>query len=336
MVRSRPHIFRCPSPRETPCDSCGKSTFSRICDVDRRGNALDTVMCESCGLVSHERIDSPEQLHAYYGDRYRKSYHGRTSPKSHRVLRAWQAGQIYSRLLTPHLPTGGRVLEVGAGLGANVKALELAGFETHGIDPGVDFVQYGRDRLKANLDVGCWEDLTSYTNSRGWDAILLIHVIEHLPSPRGALTALRQMLAPSGRLYVECPDIAAPHAAPSKWFHRAHIYNFHRQTLVPLAMSVGFQVIAEFHHAGNGCVSLLLERTEQPLEFPTGISSGDTTFRLLNRFTTWGYYARVDYLAKRLRRDCNFVGHRLLANWRCRRLEDRLTEPNRVNFARAA
>ena len=49
------------------------------------------------------------------------------------------------------------------------------------------------------------------------DLILLVHVLEHLPSPRGASMWERRWAG--GRCYIEVPNAGAPYAAPSKMFH---------------------------------------------------------------------------------------------------------------------
>jgi 2-polyprenyl-3-methyl-5-hydroxy-6-metoxy-1,4-benzoquinol methylase len=72
-----------------------------------------------------------------------------------------------------------------------------------------------------------------------FDVVLLVHVIEHFNHPRRELRRIASLLKPGGRLYVECPNAEAPHTAPAKMFHFAHVYNFTNPTLEMLAARSG-------------------------------------------------------------------------------------------------
>ena len=55
----RPYLGR------SPCDLCGGQTFELIAERDRRGNALQTVICRVCGLLSHAQLPTEEELADY-------------------------------------------------------------------------------------------------------------------------------------------------------------------------------------------------------------------------------------------------------------------------------
>ena len=228
-----------PTLRDAPCDLCGRQDFHRIAERDRRGHPLPTDICRTCGLVSHSVIPTDEELARYYVHRYRQSYHGEYFPAPHRIVREWNRAQKRLRLLRPFLHRSDRVIEIGCGMGATVKQLELAGFAAEGIEPGNGFRQFGTEHLRAHIHMGTLADLP---RTPTYDFVLLFHVLEHLNSPTVSLEHIHRLLKPGGRLFIEVPNAGAPHAAPGRMFHFAHVYNFTADTLRMLAEKNRFRV----------------------------------------------------------------------------------------------
>ena len=90
----------------------------------------------------------------------------------------------------------------------------------------------------------------------------LVHVIEHFNSPVSALRAIHALVRPGGRLYVECPNLAAPFAACNRLFHFAHVYNFTPWTLLAVARKCGFELEHRFTDNEAPNVEMLLRRIE--------------------------------------------------------------------------
>lgn len=225
------------------CDLCGHHEFTKIGDLDRHGNPLSTVACQKCGLVRHEVVPTEEELQAFYSSGYREEYNGERTPGVRRIMRAWNNGERIRDQVAGHLNQGGRVLEIGAGIGCTVKVFENAGFEAEGIDPGGEFLSFSRERLNARVEVCNLYDLSDEAR---YDAILLVHVIEHLRSPKAAFQKIAKMLKPGGMFYVECPNLQAPFASRSRLFHTAHIHNYVPSTLQMLGESCGFDLVQRF------------------------------------------------------------------------------------------
>jgi 2-polyprenyl-3-methyl-5-hydroxy-6-metoxy-1,4-benzoquinol methylase len=273
-------------------------------------------MCRTCGLISHEHVPTDGELERYYALDYRQDYHGEQTPSPHRVVRAWQGGHWLFQRLSPFVAPGSRICEVGAGIGCTVKAFQLAGFESYGIEPGHGFHHFANEQLRANVERRSLFELPAEPH---FDFLLLVHVIEHLNSPRKALIHLRSLLRPGGRLYVECPNIAAPHAAPGRQFHFAHIYNFSPTTLVMLAQSTGFAVQARLSDDGPINLRFVLEKSNVPADidyqrgYPQAIQSWESQ-------RWWKYYLRPTYWRQKLRRDLRFAGHHLGSRWQLERI----------------
>jgi SAM-dependent methyltransferase len=298
-----------PVARQDPCDLCQGLDFALIGRTDRRGRPLETCVCRRCGLVSHAELPSDARLAEFYRDEYRLDYHGERWPSPRRVLRAWNTGgRLVARLL-PYTGPADRVLEVGAGLGATIKQFELAGREALGIEPHGAFGRYSRECLRADVRPGSLFDLAAEAE---WDFVLLVHVIEHFRSPRAALERIRGLLRPGGRLYIECPNLAAPFAPPGRCFHFAHVHNFTPATLAMLVQRCGFTVERWFGREDDPNLMLLVRRGAVGATQLDSHSYG-RTMAALGRYTTLRYHLRPSYLWRRAVKVWGYLRERLTA-----------------------
>lgn len=291
------------------CDLCDGTDFDTIARRDRRGRPLETVVCRQCGLVAHAAIPSAAELDDYYARQYRKDYHGEHTPSARRVMRAWKnAERIYSQL-APQLRGDEDVFDLGAGIGCAARLFELNGYHASGIDPGAGFLGYSQQTLKAQVRQGVLQDLD---RSPCCDLVLLVHVIEHFRSPHEALSHIHDLLRPGGRLYVECPNLAAPFAPRSKLFHFAHIHNFTPETLAMLGRRCGFRVAQRFGGPEDPNLQILFERVSSSDDY-INPESYYRTIRALNKYGPVGYHLRRSYLVPRIQKLASYLHEHLTA-----------------------
>ncbi len=284
--------------RDDPCDLCGSEYFEIVSRRDRRREHLTTVVCVRCGLISHLQVPSDAQLSRYYAEQYRHDYHGETAPSAYRVVRAWDNGRRIFAQLEPHLRLGDEVFEIGAGIGCTVKNFSLAGYNASGIEPGRGFQKFSEKRLHTKIQR---RGLAEMPTTPICDFALLIHVIEHFNQPTQALLHIHHLLRPGGRFYVECPNVAAPHAAPKKLFHYAHIYNFTHQTLTLLAQKCGFAVVERLSDERDPEVRILFAKSESQKR-DIDPNSYRNTLDGLARYNALTYHLRWRYVAHRMHR----------------------------------
>lgn len=300
------------------CELCGDYRHEIVGSRDRHGQPLDTAICMGCGLVAHRNIPTEAELSAYYSSRYRRQYHGEAKPSPRRVMRAWKNGQRILRQLDPFLRHPSSVLEVGAGIGCTVKAFALGGHDASGIDLGRSFLEYGRELLHAKLQ---WSSLFDLPRRPRFDLVCLVHVIEHFRSPIEALKAIHSLLRPDGRLYVECPNLAAPFAARHRLFHFAHVYNFTPWTLLAVARRCGFEIERSFSDDDNANVQMLLHRIDQGYLAidPHGY---ERTVDQMFRYNVLSYHTRMTYLKPRVKKVLGYLGE----HWTAKRFVEQLSD----------
>ncbi len=110
-------------------------------------------------------------------------------------------------------PSGGRVLDAGAGNGLYRHHFDHVGYEAADFEavPGKD---YGYNHYVCDLAAIPVED-------DRYDVVLLSQVLEHLPEPIAVLTELRRVLKPGGRIFASAPLFYEEHEQP---------YDFYRYT----------------------------------------------------------------------------------------------------------
>jgi SAM-dependent methyltransferase len=159
-------------------------------------------------------------------------------------------------LLAPHLPTGARVLDVGAAHGWFVEAALGRGLRATGIEPDPE-VAARATRRGLPVQLGFFP-----ADVRGgpFDAITFHDVFEHLPDPVGALRACHELLADGGLLVLQLPNaeglgmraamllarLRAHGAYDRFWqvgFPSPHLWYFSRRGLERLAHHHGFDIL---------------------------------------------------------------------------------------------
>jgi 2-polyprenyl-3-methyl-5-hydroxy-6-metoxy-1,4-benzoquinol methylase len=104
-------------------------------------------------------------------------------------------------LLRVHGIPGGRVLDVGAGYGFFLEALEKAGYEGHGLEVSPHAAEQARQRTRGQVVRQGAEEPFPFPDGH-FDAITLFDVIEHLPGYPAVLASCRRCLRPGGKLFV--------------------------------------------------------------------------------------------------------------------------------------
>jgi SAM-dependent methyltransferase len=148
--------------------------------------------------------------------------------------------KIVTALIAKHRPKPGplRILEVGCGTGSNIAMLQ--GFGTvDAVEPDDDARAYAERRSGLAIKGGYLPHGVALPDAH-YDLIVLLDVLEHIPEDLPALEALRQKLAPGGRMIVTVP------AMP--WLWSAHDAAHHHQrrytarTLTSVFARAGFRL----------------------------------------------------------------------------------------------
>lgn len=143
-----------------------------------------------------------------------------------------------------HARSNGRLLDVGCGRGDTLLLLRRLGWNAEGVDFDPAAVAAARAR---GLEVRCGTVEAQHYATGSFDAIVLIHVIEHLFDPRHVIRACSRILRPGGRLVVVTPNTASTFHARfgASWFPLdppRHIMLFHAPPLRSMVVAAGLTV----------------------------------------------------------------------------------------------
>jgi SAM-dependent methyltransferase len=187
------------------------------------------------------------------------------------------------QLLTRHVNTG-RLLDVGASTGDFLSAAAGAGFVVSGIEPDPGTSATAR---AAGLDVSTGSLDSVGPPAGGYDVVTMFHVIEHLDSPRAALSRVRELLAPGGIVLIETPrvDCAWFTLAPARWRQLIpdHYWFFSPATLGALMQQTGFELLEHRQASREVTLRLLVDRLRR-----AGVPGAD----LLRRVVTGSGFAQ--------------------------------------------
>lgn len=113
-----------------------------------------------------------------------------------------------AKRLVSNLPyvEGGRLLDVGCGNGGMLRTMRWAGWRVEGVEPDAQAAATAR-ASGLTVHEGPFEQTSLPAAS--FDAIVMHHVLEHMPMPLETLQHCRRLLRPGGLLWAVTPNLAS-------------------------------------------------------------------------------------------------------------------------------
>jgi SAM-dependent methyltransferase len=185
----------------------------------------------ACGFVSVWPLPSAAQIASFYERHYYTDLGGATGRKECpasfldklRMHLAWRVDgdKLPTEKWLTRATSGYRAIcDLGCGAGQHIKALRDAGREVSGVEPDPNAAS---NLSKEGLDVwaGTVEELPPGIRSRKFDAVIMMHVLEHCLDPTLAIRNAKSILRPGGILICEVPnqDALARRFAGPCWWH---------------------------------------------------------------------------------------------------------------------
>ena len=170
----------------------------------------------------------------------------------------------YSNPCIPHDPDGradivceiaespGRILDIGCGAGEFLCSFTKRGWQTVGVEPGKEYAEKARSRGIEVIEESLTDDLVKRLGT--FDAVLLIHVLEHVPYPEHMLRLVRDLLGPGGLFLCEVPndfnplqEVAISVQGLRPWWIALpdHLNYFSISTLASCIAGHGFEILVQ-------------------------------------------------------------------------------------------
>jgi len=146
------------------------------------------------------------------------------------------------------LPRGEALLEIGCHAGVLLDRFRSQGWNVSGVEPDARAANFARSHFRLDVRANTLED-AGYDPAT-FDAVVMLHVIEHLDDPAGTVGAIAWVLRPGGFLVVETPVYDT---LMYRLFGRrernlscdGHIVFYTGRTLGALLERCGFKIVAQ-------------------------------------------------------------------------------------------
>jgi SAM-dependent methyltransferase len=169
----------------------------------KRGISTTVVQCTICGLIYSNPQPVPHDIQDHYGippeDYWRPEYFAVEPSYFLDVI-------TKAKKLLPFQPAM-KALDIGAGIGKSLIALENAGFDAYGLEPSVPFYERAIRVMgikPEKLKNGMMEKVDYEPGT--FDLISFSAVLEHLYDPDKAIAKAIEWLKPNGLIHIEVPS----------------------------------------------------------------------------------------------------------------------------------
>jgi SAM-dependent methyltransferase len=238
---------------DAPCPYCGETLPLDLAERDMYGLPHPVSACRGCGFVySRLRLDQAS-LHAFYDGEYRRLDRGVPLPAEEFFALQRSKGPMVEANLQRagfSLEPGSLVLDVGCGAGGILSWFREHGYRVLGVDPGSEYLAYGRRISGLELIEGDARHALDVLEDRGEAPALVIYeqVLEHVTDPIQELAGLRSRLDAGARLFVGVPglrNIGAHYDSDVlRYLQFPHLSHFDLRSLTAVAARAGFRLVA--------------------------------------------------------------------------------------------
>ena len=219
------------------CPLCNSSiSAKKIFKEETRG----IVTCKRCGMVyvnPRPTSEAIKQLYSIGISRWTtsKEYIDKKTPLFKDLLSRVQM-----------MKNGGKILDVGCGIGLFLKLARENEYEAYGVDISDEDVKYAREKFRLNVHLG--DLIEANYPEEFFDVVTMWDVIEHLADPLYHFKEIKRILKKDGYLFILTGNIDSDEAKRKgiEWEflnNRSHIVFFTTQTLGKFLDLAGLKMI---------------------------------------------------------------------------------------------
>lgn len=192
-----------------PCLVCGSREWSPTGLTNAFGTGADVVQCDNCDVRFYSRelypvddqLETPEHLKLAQDTLQFGGMCNLDSTETARFKAAHTA--LYDELfdeLGRHVSPFGSIYEVGTHVGYLLAQAAARGLRVGGCEVDVHAARLANATFGLSIEPICFQRATP---GDGWDAISMMDVIEHTPTPRQDLERAHSILRPGGALLLK-------------------------------------------------------------------------------------------------------------------------------------
>lgn len=220
----------------TGCPVCMRGDCVRDVAAVADGTPAGLVAaCTRCEHVFFRRRPTPEWFKRFYAREWDSGHRGDQLGLGTKLASSTRVLEF----CRSHLPDGGRVFEIGAGLGTSLRAFHEAGYDVSSIEPSEHRARF----VSAVMGLECQPSpVEQIVGANTFDLVYVNHVLEHLVDPVSTISTAAALLRPNGYLYVSVPNLWNECAAQTVHYV-PHLHAFTQGAVERLLAACGFTVV---------------------------------------------------------------------------------------------
>lgn len=236
----------------THCPVCGSADIHPLFTVkDYSASREEFVIwqCRNCTLRFTQDVPDEESIGRYYQS---AGYISHTNASRGLINQLYQKVRNYTlnqkaNLIIEQTVKQGRILDLGAGIGAFLNTMKEKGWQITGIEPD----EGARQKAKKIFNLQLKEtNALDHLPESSFDAITLWHVLEHVHNLHSYIERLKNLLKPEGKIFIAVPNYQSLDSSVYKLYWAAydvprHLYHFTPKAINILMKEHGLKVISK-------------------------------------------------------------------------------------------
>jgi len=177
------------------CKICLNKALNFFCNVKH----FKYYLCHNCGTLQLSNLISINS--------YKKNYKYIVDNKTR--TRLVSQSKLILNYIKNNINNPNSLLDIGSGYGYFLKQAKKHYSYTVGLEPSLNLFNYSKKVLKNQVLNQSFESFYKNNSTQKFDAIALIHVIEHIKNPKVFLNKVLSLLKIGGILYIETPNLSS-------------------------------------------------------------------------------------------------------------------------------
>jgi len=232
------------NPMNQNCIHCGGSDHTLLFQNQDHisGETFPIERCNQCELIATANV--PKDLSKYYTTQY----YGEDGKRFNFVIE-WAIGLVRksrTKIVSKNKKTPGSILDIGCGRGLMLHYLKQSGWKAEGVEYSPELSRAAKETYGIDVHVAQNIEECKFADE-SFDAVTILHVLEHVPNPKKTLKEIYRILKPGGICIIEVPNIKSWQARLSHgaWFHidaPRHLFHFSFRFLKQTLSEIGFKI----------------------------------------------------------------------------------------------
>ena len=232
------------------CPLCGSTAireYNNVRDWSVSQEQFFIFQCDDCSLRFTREVPDEKSISNYYQS---EQYISHTDTQKGLIahlyhwVRKYTLQQKVRRVKKETGKSFGRHLDIGAGTGAFVNAMEKAGWSAEGVEPSDAARAKAHELYRAS--VYPMRELEIFPE-KSFNAITLWHVLEHVHNLHGIMATIKKLLDQEGVLFIAVPNYLSVDASYYKKDWAAydvprHLYHFCPDSMQRLMQLHGMKI----------------------------------------------------------------------------------------------